>query len=76
MEERDTVQQEVVQRLFDGNPRFRRLYEEHHLLEKELKKLDQKPYLTPDEEIERKKVQKLKLAGKDEMTRIMMSHLT
>jgi uncharacterized protein len=71
MEEKDTANQELVQQLFDGNPRFRRLYEEHHLLEKKLQKLDQRPYLTPDEEIERKKVQKLKLAGKDEMSHML-----
>lgn len=74
MEEKDQTHQHLVQQLFDANPRFRLLYEEHYLLEKELKKLDQKPYLTPDEEIERKKVQKLKLAGKDEMERILSQH--
>jgi uncharacterized protein YdcH (DUF465 family) len=68
MEEYD---QSVVQRLFDGNPRFRMLYEEHLLLEKELLKINQKTFLTAEEEIERKKVQKLKLAGKDEMDRIL-----
>lgn len=74
MEENDQAQQDLVQQLFDGNPRFRLLYEEHMLLEKELGKLDQKAYLTPDEELERKKVQKLKLAGKDEMERIIGLH--
>jgi hypothetical protein len=63
--------QTLVEQLFDGNPRFRLLYEEHLLLEKELSTLIQKPYLTPDEEVEKKKVQKLKLAGKDEMDRIL-----
>jgi uncharacterized protein len=63
--------QSLVERLFDGNPRFRMLYEEHLLLEKELQKLNQKTYLSSDEEIEKKKVQKLKLAGKDEMDRIL-----
>jgi uncharacterized protein len=61
----------LVERLFDGNPRFRMLYEEHLLLEKELSKLNQKTFLSSDEEVEKKKVQKLKLAGKDEMDRIL-----
>lgn len=61
----------LIQQLFDGNPRFRLLYEEHLLLEKELNNLNQKSYLTTDEEVEKKKVQKLKLAGKDEMDRIL-----
>jgi uncharacterized protein len=63
--------QSLVEQLFDGNPRFRMLYEEHLLLEKELQKLSQKSYLSSEEEIEKKKVQKLKLAGKDEMDRIL-----
>ncbi len=63
--------QTLIHQLFDANPRFRLLYEEHLLLEKELGNLIQKPFLTPEEEVEKKKVQKLKLAGKDEMDRIL-----
>lgn len=70
MEEYD---QTLLHQLFDGNPRFRMLYEEHLLLEKELSNLNQKSFLTPEEEVEKKKVQKLKLAGKDEMDRILRS---
>jgi uncharacterized protein YdcH (DUF465 family) len=33
--------------------------------------LDQREILSTDEELQRKKVQKLKLAGKDEMAQIM-----
>jgi hypothetical protein len=61
----------LIEQQFDANPRFRLLYEEHLLLEKELNNLHQKAYLTPEEEVEKKKVQKLKLAGKDEMDRIL-----
>jgi len=61
----------LIERQFDANPRFRLLYEEHLLLEKELNNLNQKAFLTPEEEVEKKKVQKLKLAGKDEMERIL-----
>ena len=68
MEEKD---QSLVQQLFDGNPRFRLLYEEHQLLEKELHQLSNKSYLSPEEELEKRKVQKLKLAGKDEMEQML-----
>jgi uncharacterized protein len=64
MEGQDLVS---LQQLCDEKPRFRLLFEEHMLLEKQLSRLDQKPHLTPEEEFERKKIQKLKLAGKDEM---------
>jgi len=68
------MDQDMVQQLFDDNARFRMLYEEHLLLEKELQHLDEKSHLTPEEEVERKKVQKLKLAGKDEMERILKAY--
>ncbi|APG26043.1 YdcH family protein [Syntrophotalea acetylenica] len=68
MEEQDLG---LVQRLCDASPRYRRLYEEHVLLERELEMLDQREILSTDEELQRKKVQKLKLAGKDEMAQIM-----
>ncbi|MFA5516963.1 MAG: DUF465 domain-containing protein [Desulfuromonadales bacterium] len=71
MEELD---QATVQQLVDENPRFRMLYEEHLLLEKELHSLDSRAYLSAEEEVERKKVQKLKLAGKDEMVRILKDY--
>jgi uncharacterized protein YdcH (DUF465 family) len=67
-----TVSEDVlVETLCNENPRFRKLYEEHQLLEKQLNEMDQKPFLTADEELERKKVQKLKLSGKDEMEDIL-----
>lgn len=63
----------LVEKLCEENPRFRKLYEEHGILERQLDDLDQKPFLTPAQEVERKKVQKLKLAGKDEMESILRS---
>lgn len=57
----------LVQQLFEENPRFRRLYEEHQILERDLKRLTSKDFLSTDDELEKKRVQKLKLAGKDEM---------
>ena len=68
MEESDKA---TIQQLVDQNPRFRLLYEEHLLLEKELKQYNDKTFLSPDEELEKKKIQKMKLAGKDEMDQII-----
>lgn len=70
MEEYD---QALIQQLVDRNPRFRLLYEEHLLLEKELNQLNGKHFLSPEEEVEKRKIQKLKLAGKDEMERLLRS---
>ena len=65
------IDQNVLQGLLDNNPRFRMLYEEHILFEKQLAELEKKGFLTPQEELEKNKVKKLKLAGKDEMERIL-----
>ena len=65
--------QALIQQMFDQNPHFRMLYEEHLLLEKELTQINQKPFLSAEEELEKKKIQKLKLAGRDEMERLLRS---
>lgn len=72
MEEMDLAK---VEWLVNENPRFRMLYEEHRLLERELEDLERRRYLTPEQELERRKIQKIKLAGKDEMQRIMRSQI-
>ena len=61
----------VTEKLVSESPRFRKLYEEHMLFEKELQQLDDRSHLTPEDELQRKKIQKLKLAGKDEMERLL-----
>ncbi len=65
---------DLVQRLSEENPRFRKLHEQHLLFEKQLQELDDRNYLTPEEDLERKKIQKLKLAGKDEMEDILRDY--
>ncbi len=65
------IDQNVLQGLLDNNSRFRMLYEEHILFEKKLSEYEKKGFLSPHEELEKNKVKKLKLAGKDEMERIL-----
>ncbi len=64
----------LVEKLCDENKRFYMLNREHSLLEKELQQFGKRTYLTAEEEMERKRLQKLKLAGKDEMERIMTAY--
>ena len=68
MEMKDTA---VTEKLVSESPRFRKLYEEHVFFEKELQQLDDRAHLTAEDELQRKKIQKLKLAGKDEMEKIL-----
>jgi uncharacterized protein YdcH (DUF465 family) len=65
---------ELIQRLSEENPRFRKLHEEHLLFEKQLEEMEERTYLTPEEDLERKKIKKLKLAGKEEMEEILRDH--
>lgn len=67
------IDQSLLQNLIENNPRFRTLYENHIFFEKQLQEYEKRPYLSADEEIEKNKVKKLKLIGKDEMETIVQS---
>ena len=58
-------QEEKIAALAEQDPEFKSLVEEHRMLDGKLKEFDRKIYLSPDEEMERKRLQKLKLAKKD-----------
>jgi uncharacterized protein YdcH (DUF465 family) len=68
MEKKD---EELIQTLFEREPELRRYYEEHVDLERQLVTFQQKVYLTPEEELEKKRLQKLKLMGKDKIMDIL-----
>ncbi len=67
------IDQNLLQDLIENNPRFRMLYEEHVIFEKQLNEYEKKAFLTPQEELEKNKVKKMKLVGKDEMEKIVQS---
>ena len=68
MEKKD---EELIQTLLEREPDLRRYYEEHVDLERQLGSFQTKAYLTPEEEVEKKRLQKLKLAGKDKIMEIL-----
>jgi len=63
--------EEKKAQLMASDPGFKALVEEHRSLDEKLKELDKKSFLLPDEEIERKQLQKLKLARKDKIAQIL-----
>lgn len=63
--------EELIRTLLDRDQELRRFYEEHLDLEKQLAALQHKHYLTPEEELECKRIQKTKLAGKDRIMEIL-----
>ena len=68
MEQRD---EELIVALLPHNPDLRAAYEEHSRLNVEVDKLAAKAHLSPGEEIERKNLQKRKLAEKTKIIRIL-----
>jgi uncharacterized protein YdcH (DUF465 family) len=71
--ERRTEMQEneIVKILSSENEEYKKLGEEHKTLEQLLDEFNERVYLTPDEEMERKRIQKLKLLKKDRMAMIL-----
>lgn len=70
----DQPRDPIVTALLAENEAFRREKESHQRYEKLLEELARRPHLTPDEEMERKKIQKLKLAAKDRMERMIVAY--
>jgi hypothetical protein len=71
MERKD---EELIKGLLDRDPELRQFYEEHVTLERQLADFQGRSHLTPEEEVEKKRIQKLKLAGKDRMMEILSRH--
>lgn len=67
-------EEEIIEALRMENEEFRRLDEEHKNLEHLLSEIDRKVYLTTDEEVERKRIQKLKLIKKDRMAELIREY--
>ena len=70
----DVKEEELIRSLLDTDPELRRHYEEHAQLKQRLQELREKPFLTEEEEIEEKTIQKQKLAGKDRIMEILARH--
>lgn len=68
MEKKD---EELIRQLIGQDEELRRYYEEHVELERQLAEFNRRLYLTPEQEVERKRLQKLKLAGKDKIMEIL-----
>ena len=69
-----TREEDLAKKLFLEDEGFRMIKERHAELDNQLQALESKPYLTPQDEMEIKKIKKKKLICKDEMQRIIASH--
>jgi uncharacterized protein YdcH (DUF465 family) len=65
---------ELVQKYISSDAELKRDMDEHEEFERRLAELNRHLYLTPEEEVERKKIQKLKLAGRDRIEAILAQY--
>lgn len=71
MEKQD---EELIKSLAESDSELKRHYQEHVDFERQIDLLNQKRNLSAEEEVERKRLQKLKLAGKDRIMEILATH--
>jgi hypothetical protein len=66
--------EEIVELLKRENEEFRRLYQEHRELDNQIAELSRKHYLTPEEEVEEKRIKKEKLYRKDRIAEMIRQY--
>ena len=64
----------LIEQLMDRDPELKKHVEEHREYEKRLEEFNRRPYLTSMETMERKRLQKLKLAGRDRIEQILAQY--
>jgi hypothetical protein len=67
-------EEELIQQHLDHDGELKALYAEHQELKHQLEAFRNKLYLTTAEELEKKRIQKLKLASKDRIMEILNRH--
>ncbi len=65
---------DAISKLKSENEEYQKIEEQHKSLGLELDELLKKKYLSTEEEVEKKKIQKLKLQLKDRMAQIVREH--
>lgn len=58
----------------EKNGELKNLWDEHLEFERQLEKIDRKPFLSPEEKVERKRLQLAKLAGKTRIEAILADY--
>ena len=71
MEEKDKL---LIEKYSVSDEELRKYVEEHAMLEKKLEEFNKKVYLSADEEVQQKKIKKMKLAGRDKIEMILRKY--
>ncbi|MBX7139096.1 MAG: DUF465 domain-containing protein [Oligoflexia bacterium] len=72
----ENADRELILKVSRSNIMLKRLYDEHVALESTLTRFQNRKFLTPQEEVEEKKLKKKKLMGVDLMMSIVYGHST
>ncbi len=65
---------ELIRSLMPQNEELKQLMTEHDEFEKQIEDLNSRAYLSPEDAIERKRLQKLKLSGRDRIEQIIAEY--
>ena len=70
----DGIDASIIEQVKQSNAEFCRLLEEHQQYEDQLAAYNDLRFMTSEQEVERKRLQKLKLQGKDRMLAILQQY--
>ena len=70
----EKAEEDLIASHIGQDEELRKCVEDHKRLETVLEDYNKRIYLTPEEEIEKKKIQKIKLAGKDKIYKILSKY--
>lgn len=65
---------DLINRYIETDAELKRYMDEHVEFERLLEEYNRRPYLTAEESLERKRLQKLKLAGRDKIEQILAKY--
>ncbi len=71
MEKRDI---EIIEKYSPVDDELKRHVEEHQKFEKILEDFNRRVYLSPEDEVEKKRIKKLKLKGRDKIEEILAKY--
>ncbi len=67
----DSRDEALVKAYLDRDDELKTLWQEHQKFEKQLEKIERKLFLTPEEKVEKKRLQLAKLTGKTKIEAIL-----
>jgi uncharacterized protein len=70
----EEAEERLIRQHIDQDEELRKYVEDHNQLEADLEAYNRRIYLTPEEELEKKKLQKRKLLGKEKIFQILAKY--